>query len=210
MLEARGAPAGGVAAGGPRGRPLQLRRQRLARDDRVAARAARRPTPPGSARRWATCARATPGAIWAPSSSISDGIDTGRIGEGPLDAATRTDVDALGAPIHTVGVGEKSLRDLSVAAVLADEFAFVRTAVSIEAVIRQTGLADRQVEVTLERDGRPVRQPRRRAARRPLGGEDRVRLAPRSPGQLRVSHLDARARAARRSRATTSSRSRSR
>ena len=87
---------------------------------------------------------------------ISDGIDTGRIGEGPLDAATRTAIDALGAPIHTVGLGEKSLRDLSVAAVLADQFAFVRTPASIEAVIRQTGLPDRQVEVTLERDGRPV------------------------------------------------------
>jgi uncharacterized membrane protein len=87
---------------------------------------------------------------------ISDGIDTGRIGEGPLDGATRASVEALGVPIHTVGLGEKVLRDLSVAAVLADEFAFVRTPVSIEAVIRQRGLPDRQVEVTLERDGRPV------------------------------------------------------
>jgi uncharacterized membrane protein len=87
---------------------------------------------------------------------ISDGVDTGRIGEGPLDAATRQAIEALGAPVHTVGVGEKSLRDLSVAAVLADQFAFVRTPASIEAVIRQTGLPDRQVEVTLERDGRPI------------------------------------------------------
>jgi uncharacterized membrane protein len=87
---------------------------------------------------------------------VSDGIDTGRIGEGPIDAATRATVEALGVPVHTVGMGEKSLRDLSVAAVLASEFAFVRTPVSIEAVIRQTGLPDRQVEVTLERDGRPV------------------------------------------------------
>src|SRR3954469_7545514 len=87
---------------------------------------------------------------------ISDGIDTGRIGEGPLDAATRTAIESLGAPVHTVGLGEKSLRDLSVAAVLADQFAFVRTPATIEAVIRQTGLPDRQVEVTLERDGRPI------------------------------------------------------
>jgi uncharacterized membrane protein len=87
---------------------------------------------------------------------ISDGIDTGRIGEGPLDASTHAAIEALGAPIHTVGLGEKSLRDLSIAAVLADGFAFVRTPVSIEAVVRQTGLPDRQVEVTLERDGRPI------------------------------------------------------
>jgi uncharacterized membrane protein len=87
---------------------------------------------------------------------ISDGVDTGRIGEGPLDAATHGAIEALGAPIHTVGLGEKSLRDLSIAAVLADGFAFVRTPVSIEAVVRQTGLPDRQIEVTLERDGRPI------------------------------------------------------
>ncbi len=87
---------------------------------------------------------------------ISDGVDTGRIGEGPLDAATRATVEALGAPIHTVGLGEKSLRDLSIATVLADELAFVRTPVTIEAVVRQNGLPDRQVDVTLERDGRPV------------------------------------------------------
>ncbi|HEY4393043.1 MAG TPA: hypothetical protein VGP64_03230, partial [Polyangia bacterium] len=87
---------------------------------------------------------------------ISDGVDTGRIGEGPLDAATRTAVEALGAPIHAVGLGEKSLRDLSIAAVLADQLAFVRTPVTIEAVVRQTGLPDRQVAVTLEKDGRPL------------------------------------------------------
>jgi uncharacterized membrane protein len=87
---------------------------------------------------------------------VSDGVDTGRIGEGPLDATTRADLEALGAPVHTVGLGEDSLRDLSVAAVLADDFAFVRTPVTIEAVIRQSGLADRQVDVTLSRDGRPV------------------------------------------------------
>ncbi|HET6148747.1 MAG TPA: glutamine amidotransferase [Polyangia bacterium] len=87
---------------------------------------------------------------------VSDGIDTGRIGEGPLDVTTRNTIQALGAPIHTVGVGERSLRDVSVAAVLADEFAFVRTPVTVEAVIRQHGLPDRQIEVTLSRDGRPV------------------------------------------------------
>ena len=87
---------------------------------------------------------------------ISDGIDTGRIGKGPLDAQTRAAIEALNAPVHTVGIGEGALRDLSVAAVLADELAFVRTPVSIEAIVRQSGLSDRQVDVTLTRDGRPV------------------------------------------------------
>jgi len=87
---------------------------------------------------------------------ISDGVDTGRVGKGPLDAETRAAIAAFDAPVHTVGIGEPALRDLSVAAVMADEFAFVRTPVTIEAVVRQSGLPDRSVDVTLTRDGRPV------------------------------------------------------
>ena len=88
---------------------------------------------------------------------ISDGIDTGRIGEGPTRRHhAQHHRRRWRRPIHTVGIGESSLRDLSVAAVLADEFAFVRTPVTIEAVIRQHGLPDRQIELTLSRDGRPV------------------------------------------------------
>lgn len=87
---------------------------------------------------------------------ISDGIDNGRVGEGPLDAETRKQLQALGAPVHAVGIGERGVRDLSVAAVLADEFAFVRTPVVIEAVLRQAGLPDRTVEVTLTIDGKPA------------------------------------------------------
>jgi uncharacterized membrane protein len=87
---------------------------------------------------------------------ISDGIDTGRIGKGPVDAETRAAIAALGAPVHTIGIGEPSLKDLSIGAVMADEFAFVRTPVTIEAIVRQHGLPDRQVDVTLVRDGRAV------------------------------------------------------
>jgi len=87
---------------------------------------------------------------------ISDGIDTGRIGHGPLDADTRKTLEALAAPVHTVFVGEDELRDLSVAAVLADDFAFVRTPVKLEAVLRHSGLGGRMVEVSLLRDGRLI------------------------------------------------------
>ncbi len=87
---------------------------------------------------------------------ISDGIDTGRIGGGPLDGETRRTIDAMAVPVHTVLIGEQALRDLSVATVLADEFAFVRTPIKIEAIIRASGLQRSQVEVTLSRDGRLV------------------------------------------------------
>jgi uncharacterized membrane protein len=42
--------------------------------------------------------------------------------------------------------------------VLADEFAFVRTVVRIEAVVRSTGYEARRIPVTLSSEGRPVRQ----------------------------------------------------
>jgi uncharacterized membrane protein len=87
---------------------------------------------------------------------VSDGIDTGRVGRGPVDGETRKTLEALGAPVHTVFVGESELRDLSVAAVLADDFAFVRTPIKLEAIVRATGLPRRQIEVTLTRDGRLV------------------------------------------------------
>jgi len=85
---------------------------------------------------------------------ISDGIDTGRIARGPLDGETRRTLEALDAPVHTVLVGESELRDLSVAAVLTDDFAFVRTPIKLEALLRHKGYSDRQVEVTLAREGR--------------------------------------------------------
>jgi uncharacterized membrane protein len=87
---------------------------------------------------------------------ISDGIDTGRIGRGPLDADTRKSLESLHAPVHTVFIGEDSLRDLSVAGILADDFAFVRTPVKLEAVLHQSGLGGRLVEVSLLRDGRLI------------------------------------------------------
>jgi uncharacterized membrane protein len=85
---------------------------------------------------------------------ISDGIDTGRIGRGPLEADTRRTLEALAAPVHTVLVGEEELRDLSVATVLVDDFAFVRTPVKLVALLRQNGLGGRMVDVSLLRDGR--------------------------------------------------------
>jgi uncharacterized membrane protein len=87
---------------------------------------------------------------------VSDGVDTGRIGKGPVDGETRKALTALGAPAHTVQIGEKSLKDLSIAAVLADDFAFVRTPIKLEALVRASGLPNRQIEVSLSRDGRLV------------------------------------------------------
>jgi uncharacterized membrane protein len=88
---------------------------------------------------------------------LSDGADNGRFGPGGLDAAGRDFVRSLDAPVHTVLVGRRTLRDVAVAAVQADDFAFVHVAVTVEAVLRVEGYPNRRLVVNLRRDGELVR-----------------------------------------------------
>ncbi|HTJ47273.1 MAG TPA: glutamine amidotransferase [Kofleriaceae bacterium] len=88
---------------------------------------------------------------------ISDGAATG----GFDDATTGTDRDflrSLETRVHTVWAARPGLRDVAIARVNADEFAFVRTVVKFEAVIRTTGFDARKITVTLSSDGQPLRQ----------------------------------------------------
>src|SRR5262249_55473415 len=93
---------------------------------------------------------------------ISDGVDNGRFAEartqkGPLDVEAVEVLRGPGAPVHTVWVGRPGLHDMAVSAVLADDFAFVRTAVKVEAIVRAHGYAGQTVTVTLKRDGETVK-----------------------------------------------------
>src|SRR5215468_7729861 len=89
---------------------------------------------------------------------ISDGASTGGFDEDSGDGAVRDFLRSLDTRVHTVWAARPGLRDVAVARVMADEFAFVRTVVRIDAVIRTTGLPTRQVAVTLSTDGQPLRQ----------------------------------------------------
>ncbi len=89
---------------------------------------------------------------------ISDGAATGSFDEDSGDGAVRDFLKSLDTKVHTVWAARDGLRDVAVAKVMADEFAFVRTVVRIEAVIRTTGMPARQVPVTLSTDGQPLRQ----------------------------------------------------
>src|SRR4051812_31110619 len=89
---------------------------------------------------------------------ISDGASTGGFDEDSGDGAVRDFLRSLDTRVHTVWAARRGLRDVAVAKVMADEFAFVRTVVRIDAVIRTTGLPARQVPVTLSTDGQPLRQ----------------------------------------------------
>lgn len=89
---------------------------------------------------------------------VSDGAGTGSFDEDSGDGAVRDFLRSLETRVHTVWAARDGLRDIAVAKVNADEFAFVRTVVKIEAVIRTTGLPARQVPVTLSTDGQPLRE----------------------------------------------------
>jgi uncharacterized membrane protein len=96
---------------------------------------------------------------------VSDGIDNGRLGQGAgagLDAESTDFLKSLDAPVHTAWVGRAGLHDVAITRVLADDFAFVRTAVQIEAVLRvvgadESGWVGRTLPVTLREGGVPVR-----------------------------------------------------
>jgi uncharacterized membrane protein len=89
---------------------------------------------------------------------ISDGAGTGDFDADRGDGAMRDFLRSLDARVHTVWAARPGLKDVAVARVLADEFAFVRTVVRLEAVIRSTGYEARKVTVSLSSDGAVVRQ----------------------------------------------------
>ena len=89
---------------------------------------------------------------------LSDGAATGALDEGDGDGALRDFLRSLDTRVHTVWTARRGLKDVATAGVRADELAFVRTVVRIEATLRATGYGARRVMVTLSSDGKPLRQ----------------------------------------------------
>lgn len=96
---------------------------------------------------------------------FSDGVDNGRLGaaltDKRLDVESSDFLRSLDTPIHAAWVGRPGLTDVAIARVLADDFAFVRTSVTIEAVVRVVGRGPhwdgKTLPVTLRRDGVPIK-----------------------------------------------------
>ena len=89
---------------------------------------------------------------------VSDGIGTGDFAEGAGLGAARDFLRSLGTRVHTVWAARPGLKDVAVSKILADEFAFARTVVKVEAVIRSTGYGARRIPVTLSSDGTALRR----------------------------------------------------
>jgi uncharacterized membrane protein len=89
---------------------------------------------------------------------LSDGIGTGDFAEGAGSGAGRDFLRSLDARVHTAWAARPGLKDVAIARVLADEFAFARTVVRVEAVVRTTGYGARRIPVVLSSDGKPLRR----------------------------------------------------
>ncbi|HET6923526.1 MAG TPA: glutamine amidotransferase [Anaeromyxobacteraceae bacterium] len=88
---------------------------------------------------------------------LSDGADNAALAEG-LTGAARAELRALGAPVTALAVGRAAPRDLAVERVAADDFAFVRNTLTVEATLVARGLGREKVTVVLRREGAVVAQ----------------------------------------------------
>jgi uncharacterized membrane protein len=89
---------------------------------------------------------------------LSDGTATGGLRDGAMGAGAADFLKSLDTHVHGVLAGAPGLKDVAVADVRADEFAFVRTAVKLEAVISSTGFPVRRIPVALRKDGQVLRE----------------------------------------------------
>jgi len=86
---------------------------------------------------------------------VSDGADNARLADGLVPEA-RAEVKALGVPVNAIAIGRSAPRDLAVERVAVDDFAFVRSTVTVEATLRARGFAGESVQVVLRREGAVV------------------------------------------------------
>jgi len=88
---------------------------------------------------------------------LSDGSATGRFHAGAGAGASIDFLQSLDTRVHTAWIGSPDLKDVAVAKLMVDEFAFVRTVVKVEAVIQSTGYGQRRIPVALTTGDQVVR-----------------------------------------------------
>lgn len=94
---------------------------------------------------------------------VTDGADNGTLEEalaqgddGQHLKEVKERLKALGAPVFTLDATGGQLKDLAIAAVKVDDFAFVRNTVEVEVELAQRGYGELRVPVVLEREGQVV------------------------------------------------------
>jgi uncharacterized membrane protein len=90
---------------------------------------------------------------------LSDGADNAGLEgtpRGQLSAQAVDRLSHLGVPVNTVAVGGEGFRDIGIADVRSDEFAFVHNTFEIEVALESVGFEGVTLPVTLKRDGEVV------------------------------------------------------
>lgn len=86
---------------------------------------------------------------------FSDGADNTELKAG-FERSAETVLRDLGAPISTFQVGKAGLPDIAVESVKVDDFAFVRSSITVEAEVSARGFKGQTVSVVLSREGQTV------------------------------------------------------
>jgi uncharacterized membrane protein len=87
---------------------------------------------------------------------FSDGADTTGLAD-ELTPAVREEATRLGVPVHAVMTGRaRAFIDIAIERIIADDFAFVRNKVTIQAVIRHEGFEGQTLPLSLREDGKPL------------------------------------------------------
>lgn len=86
---------------------------------------------------------------------MSDGADNVALAQG-LTAAAREELTRLGVPVSTAIIGSNGLVDIAINTVRANDFAFVRNALTVEVGVSARGFKGASVPVTLSRYGRVI------------------------------------------------------
>ncbi len=88
---------------------------------------------------------------------FSDGADNAELKAG-LDRAGESVLKELGAPISTFQAGKSGLPDIAIESVKVDDFAFVRSSITMEAEVSVRGFKGQTISVVLSREGQTVGQ----------------------------------------------------
>ncbi|MFL5398696.1 MAG: glutamine amidotransferase [Myxococcales bacterium] len=87
----------------------------------------------------------------------SDGADNAEVPEGMTGAAA-AELDKIRAPVFALPIGAQAVKDLAIEKVAVDDFAFVRTQVTIEVTVTARGFGSTDVPLVVRREGQIVAQ----------------------------------------------------
>src|SRR5712675_1237413 len=87
----------------------------------------------------------------------SDGADNAELSEGVTPQAA-AELQKLNAPVFALPIGAQALKDLAIDKVVVDDFAFVRSQVTVEVTVSARGFPSTDVPLVVKREGQIVAQ----------------------------------------------------